>query len=141
MSVHAVMTANPACCSPSTPLRLVAAMMKENDCGQIPVVNEDGSGRPVGVVTDRDISIRMVAIGRNPLDATAQDCMSTPCITISADSSLDDCCEAMESAKVRRLPVVDGEGRLCGIVALADIARHANAAATVEVVKEVSAAG
>lgn len=140
MTVQSVMTANPARCSPTTRLVDVAAMMKQFDCGQIPVVAEDDSGVPIGVVTDRDIAIRVVASGINPLEALARDCMSSPCITVTADTSLATCCEVMESNKIRRVPVVDGQGRLCGIVALADIARCASPKETAEVVKEVSTA-
>ena len=140
MTVQTVMTANPASCSPTTRLVDVAALMKEFDCGQIPVVAEDGSGKPVGVVTDRDIAMRMVAKGVNPVEAIARDCMSSPCITVSIDTSLASCCEVMEESKIRRVPVVDSSGRLCGIVSLADIARCATPKATAEVVKEVSEA-
>ena len=141
MTVQTVMTANPATCTPTTRLVDVASMMKEFDCGQIPVVAEDGSGKPVGVVTDRDIAMRMVAKGVNPLEALARDCMTTPCITVTIDTSLATCCEVMEASKIRRVPVVDVQGRLCGIVSVADIARCATPKATAEVVKEVSEAG
>ena len=140
MTVQTVMTANPACCAPSTRLVDVAALMHDYDCGQIPVIADDGSGKPIGVVTDRDIAIRMVARGRNPLQAQASDCMTSPCITVTEDTSLASCCEVMETNKIRRVPVVDGEGRICGIVALADVVRCASQKETAEVIKEVSVA-
>ena len=135
-SVSAVMTRNPAACRINTPVRDVARMMLDNDCGQIPVL--DDQNRPMGVVTDRDIAIRMVAKSGN-VAATAGDVMTSPIKTVRADSDLKDCISLMEEAKVRRVPVVDASGKLAGIVALADIALAGKSKATAEVVKEVSA--
>jgi CBS domain-containing protein len=139
MSVQSIMTPNPACCTVTTSLQDVAKMMIDNDCGQIPVVAEDGSRKPVGVVTDRDIVVRLVALGSNPLEAKAGDAMSTPCVTVNCDTSLRECCDVMEASQIRRVPVVDAKGELCGIVSLADIALSGHDAKTAEVVKEVSA--
>jgi CBS domain-containing protein len=138
MSVQSIMTPNPACCTVSTPLREVAQMMIDHDCGQIPVVAEGGSKRPIGVVTDRDIVVRLVAQGTNPADASAGDAMSTPCVTVSCDTSVKECCDVMEASQIRRVPVVDAQGELCGIVSLADVALSGQDSKTVEVVKEVS---
>ena len=136
MKVNQVMTSKPACCSPDTPLQDVAHMMIAHDCGEIPVV--DGGNRPIGVITDRDITIRTVAQGLNPLDKKAGDVMTSPCITIAEDASLDDCCNQMESHQLRRMLVVDKSGCLCGIVAQADVALHAGKKETGELVKDVS---
>jgi CBS domain-containing protein len=130
-----VMTANPACCKGDTPLVDVARMMRENDCGQIPVVE---GNKPVGVVTDRDIAVRMVAEGRDIAAAKASDCMTTPVTTVPRSGSLADCCEAMERDQIRRVLVVDDSGALCGIVAQADVARTGRDEKTAEVVKQVS---
>ena len=135
MNVESVMTPNPACCMASTPLRDVARMMVDNDCGQIPVIDE--SQRPIGVVTDRDICLRVVATGRDG-SATAADAMSAPVRTVQADSSLRDCVTLMENARIRRVPVVDGDGKLTGIVALADIVLAGKNKDSAKVVKEVS---
>lgn len=131
-----VMTANPAACSRDTPLREVARMMREHDCGLIPVVDEQH--KPLGVVTDRDIATRAVAEGKDPASCSAGDYMSAPVKSVPMDSTLADCCEAMEAGQVRRMPVVDAQGRLCGIVSQADVALSGHDAETVEVVKEVS---
>lgn len=136
MELDTVMTANPACCSRDTPLREVAKLMADNDCGMIPVV--DGDGMPLGVVTDRDIAIRAIATGKDPGSSTAGDYMSAPVRTVPMDTSLADCCAAMESAQVRRIPVVDAQGRVCGVVAQADIALDGDARRTAAVVREVS---
>lgn len=138
MTVASVMTAKPACCTPNTPLSEVAQLMVDNDCGEIPVVEDLMSRKLAGVITDRDIATRIVAKGTNSAEARASDCMTTPCIAVTPDTSLDDCCEVMETNKIRRVPVVDDKGGVVGIVSLADVVRTANTTTTVSVVKEVS---
>lgn len=138
MQVRELMTDNPACCTPDTPLPEVARQMVEHDCGEIPVIDNPNTRRPVGVVTDRDITCRTVAEGKNPLEMTAKDCMSTPVVTVTPDTSVDDCCKTMEDNQVRRLPVVDEAGGCCGMVSQADIARQAPEQETAAVVKDVS---
>jgi CBS domain-containing protein len=138
MNVRDVMTSEPACCTAETRLAEVARLMADNDCGEIPVVASDGGRRPIGVITDRDIVIRSLAKGQNPLEMTVADCMSRPVVTVTEDSPLDECCDLMETHQIRRVPVVDGNGLLIGIVAQADIAIQAGRRATAEVVKQVS---
>lgn len=138
MDVKSVMTAHPCCCTRETPLRDVAKMMVDHDCGQIPVVDSMDSKKPVGVVTDRDIAIRIVAEGRDASTATAGDAMSTPCKSVTTETSLKDCVCLMEAEMVRRVPVVDAEGKLAGIVSIADIALAGKLEATAEVVTKVS---
>ena len=138
MQVKDVMTPDPACCTPDATLRSVAEMMVENDCGEIPVVEDMKSLKPVGVITDRDITCRTVAKGLNPLALTVSECMTTPCVTVTPDTALDECCRLMEEKQIRRVPVVDAGGACCGIVALADVAKHAKKRETAEVVREVS---
>lgn len=136
MNVSSVMTPNPACCNATTPLRDVARMMLDHDCGQIPVVDE--AQRPIGVVTDRDIAVRVVAEGRDAGQATAADAMSMPVRTVTTETSLKDAVCLMEADQIRRVPVVDGDGKLAGIVAIADLALAGKQQATAEVVREVS---
>ena len=138
MQVKDVMTADPACCVSETALREVAQMMVDHDCGEIPVVENNKTKLPIGVITDRDIVCRAVAKGLNPLDLTVADCMTTPCVTVTPEMSVGKCAWLMEDKKIRRVPVVDADGRCCGIVALADIALRGKAGVTTEVVKEVS---
>jgi CBS domain-containing protein len=134
--VNKVMTAKPACCSPETPLQEVAHLMVAHDCGEIPVV--DATGRPQGVVTDRDITVRTVAQGLNPLDKKARDVMTSPPVTVREDATLDECTDKMEEHQLRRMLVVDNGGCLCGIVAQADVARHAGKKEAGELVQDVS---
>jgi CBS domain-containing protein len=136
--VKEIMSKNPACCTRETALQDVAILMVEHDCGEIPVVDNMQSMRPIGVVTDRDITIRTVALGKNPLDLRARDCMSSPAVTVTPETSVDDCCTVMEENQLRRVPVVDASGCCCGIVSQADIARHASKGEAGELVKDVS---
>ena len=136
MNVREIMTENPTCCRPDTSLQEVARMMVERDCGEVPVLDE--AGKPVGVVTDRDIACRAVAQGKGPQETKAQDVMSSPVATITPEASVEDCCKTMEQNQVRRVPVVNESGRCCGMVSQADIARAAPEHETAEVVKDVS---
>lgn len=133
-----VMTADPACCSPNTTLDQVAAMMVQNDCGGIPVV--DTKNTPVGIVTDRDIVCRSVAERHNPTGQTAEIVMSRNVVSVKPDAPLDDVLSAMESHKIRRVLVTDGDGCCTGIIAQADIATDGHAGKTAELVREVSRA-
>jgi CBS domain-containing protein len=136
MKVKEIMSRRVACCAPDASLQDVARMMIENDCGAIPVC--EAGNKPIGVVTDRDITCRAVAQGKNPLELKARDVMTGECFTVAARDSVKDCCRQMEKHQVRRVLVVDDLGHLCGIVAQADVARHASKGRTAEVVQEVS---
>jgi CBS domain-containing protein len=136
MRVRDIMSRNVATCSPDTSLPDVARLMVAHDCGEIPVV--DASGAPIGVLTDRDIICRTLAKGENALGREAADCMTSPCVTVTPESSLEDCCDTLERNRIRRVVVVDDAGVCCGIVAQADIARHAPKTETAQVVKKVS---
>lgn len=138
MNVKSAMTPDPACCTPLSTLQSVACMMIDNDCGEIPVVDDHESRRPLGVITDRDIAIRAVARGVAPDSANVGDFMTTPVVTVRPDDSLQDCCNVMEKHQIRRVLVVDTDDRLCGIVSLADVAKNARREDTGEVVQEVS---
>jgi CBS domain-containing protein len=138
MKVKDVITADPACCISETALQEVAQMMIDHDCGEIPVVESKETNRPIGVITDRDIVCRAFAKGLNPLDLTVADCMTTPCVTVTPETLIEECAWLMEGKKIRRVPVIDADGCCCGIVALADIALRGKTGVTAEVVKEVS---
>ena len=138
MNVSEIMTKNPACCTPDTGLQEVAKMMVDDDCGCIPVVDSEDSKVPVGMITDRDITVRVVAKGQNPLDLTAQDAMTSTVVSVTPGTSVEECANLMEESQIRRVAVVDENGSCCGIVAQADIANNAGDRVTAEVVQEVS---
>ncbi|MGH8602045.1 MAG: CBS domain-containing protein [Gammaproteobacteria bacterium] len=143
VTVRDIMTLNPAYCTLDTGLGDVAKLMVDCDCGEIPVVesmdpeNMD-SMRPVGMITDRDISCRAVAQGKNALEMTVAECMTTPCVTLPEKADLEHCCAVLEQYQIRRAPVVDRDGRLCGIVSQADIAYFAPNEQLAEVLRAVS---
>lgn len=136
--IQSIMTKDPACCMPDTDLREVARMMCERDCGEIPVVDSLESRKPVGVITDRDITCRTLGRGRNPLELKVKDCFSTPAVTVSLDSSVEEVEKTLAEHQIRRVPVVDRQGRLCGIVAQADLALKAPAREVAQILQEVS---
>ena len=138
MKVKDIMTSHPACCRVDTTLESVARMMLECDCGEIPVVNNVIELRPIGVITDRDIVCRTIAQGKNPLEMTARECMTQPCVTVHPEMMLEECCRILEENQIRRVPVVDEGGTCCGIVSMADIATHHLRDKMVEVLEEVS---
>lgn len=135
MQVREIMTDDPACCRPETPMKEAARLMAENDCGELPVIDERGA--PVGVVTDRDIACRGVAQDRSG-DTPVREVMSSPVVTVKPDTSLEDCCATMEENQIRRVPVVDESGGCCGIVSQADVAEAAPEHETAELVRDVS---
>jgi CBS domain-containing protein len=138
VKVQDVMSESVTFCSPDARLPEVARAMIECDCGEIPVVDDKERMRPLGVVTDRDIVVRAVAAEQDTRELTASECMTSPCVTTTPETSLDDCMQLMEQHQIRRVPVVDASGACCGIVAQADIARHASKRDTGRVVNEVS---
>lgn len=135
MQVRDIMTEDPACCGPGDTVKDAARLMVENDCGEIPVVDENGA--PIGVVTDRDIACRGVAEGKS-LETRVGDVMSAPAVTVTPETSVDDCCATMEENQIRRVPVVDDDGKCCGMASQADIARIAEKEETSELVRRVS---
>jgi len=137
--VRDVMSSNVECCTPQTELQYVARMMAERDCGAIPVVDSMDDMRVVGMVTDRDIVVRVVARNQNPLELRAADCMSgEDLLVVGEETDLQAVLDRMEDRQVRRVPVVDAKGRLCGIVAQADIAKSVSRDATGELVQDIS---
>jgi len=122
MTVIEVMTRAPSCAMRETPLSEVGRMMVDNNCGAIPVIDE--TGRAIGVITDRDIVCRTIALGLNPLDLTAADAMTPEVVTVRSDASLEHCADVLETNQIRRAIVIDEHQRVVGIVAQADLARR-----------------
>jgi CBS domain-containing protein len=118
-----VMTEGLALCAPETPLAELAALMVRYDCGAIPVVASLRSQRLIGIVTDRDLVCRTLAEGLDPTTMTAGQVMSQPVVTAAPETAFGDCVARMEQAQIRRLPIVDAAGEICGIIAQADVAR------------------
>lgn len=139
MQVRDIMTQSPAFCTLQTKLERVAQMMVEHDCGAIPVVDREASGVPVGIVTDRDITVRIVARGQNPLQLDAADAMTRATVTISPEADVAEAARMMKEEEVRRLLVVEAtRGEIVGILAQADLARQDQDRRTGDVVEVIS---
>jgi len=121
MRVSDAMTRSPASCEPNTPLRLVAQLMMDHECAAIPVTE---SGKLVGIVTDRVIACRVVALRDDAPTLPAASCMSRPVITIEVDDTLVDAAALMEENAIHHLPVMERDGRLVGIIAQSDVGRR-----------------
>ena len=132
--IRDVMTGSPTTCEPSTTIVEVAKVMKQEDVGPVPVVEGD---RLIGLVTDRDIVLRVIADGRDPSSTTIGDIASGDVATVTPDQSLDEALRIMAQKQVRRIPVVEND-RIVGIVAQADVARAADEERTGEVVQDIS---
>ena len=125
MKISDIMTKNPTTVTPGTTVRDAAQLMQREDTGILPVVESDGEMKLVGVVTDRDIAIRVVAEGRGA-DTRVSDVMtSSRLATLRPDADVDELMDTMADQQVRRVPIVDDRGTLVGIVAQADIVRKA----------------
>jgi CBS domain-containing protein len=136
MKASEIMTKDPACVTPEDSARQAAQLMADNDCGCLPVVESHGSGRIVGVITDRDIAVRGVARGRNP-DTAVRDLMTREATTCPPEADLEEVERAMSDRQVRRIVVADADGRACGIISQADLARASDRDVSEKVVARV----
>jgi CBS domain-containing protein len=134
-NVQEVMTSNPSTVEASTPIVEAAEIMKREDIGSVPVVED---GRLTGILTDRDIVLRVVAEGRDARTITCGDIASRQIATIDPGQSLDEAARLMAEYQVRRLPVTEEDGRLVGIVAQADVVRAEKASKAGHMVEEIS---
>jgi len=134
MKVRELMTTQPITVEPDATLGEVATLMKQEDCGSIPVVE---GGRLVGIVTDRDIVIRGIAAGTDPKAQPVSTIMSADPVTIAPDADVTAAEKVMADRQIRRLPVVEG-GKLVGIIVTAQIARTGDKRKVGETLKEIS---
>ena len=123
MTVREVTTRDVQTCSPDTDLATVAKVMWDCDCGVVPIVNEERN--VVGMVTDRDIFIAAATRAARPSDLQARNVMSEAVATCRADDDTNAALKTMKERRVRRLPVLDAEGRLAGILSMNDLVRRA----------------
>ena len=138
MQVKEIMTAEPMCCSPETTLVEAARVMVGYDCGEVPVIGDRENKNLVGVITDRDIVCRAVAENINPSEMKVGECMTAPAISVKEDASIEECIRQMQENQIRRIPVVTADGAVCGIVALADITKHASEQNAGAILRDVS---
>jgi CBS domain-containing protein len=134
-----VMTKNPVSALAGDTVTSVAQLMKERDIGPVPIVEDKISKRLIGIVTDRDLALKVVAGGRDPNTTLVQDVMTTEVVTCREDDDIESTLDSMARNQLRRILVVDGDNHLVGIIAQADVAtRMDEPEKTAEVVKEIS---
>jgi len=133
--IRDLMTTNPRSLESGSTVMEAARLMRDEDAGLIPVVE---GKKLVGTVTDRDIAIRVVAEGKSPESMTVGEIASRELVTIDPQQELNEALRLMARHQIRRLPVVEEDGRLVGIVAQADIARNASDTQTGDLVEDIS---
>mgnify|MGYP003576136867 CR=1 FL=1 len=139
MTCSDVMTKNPKTCAPTDNVQQAAQAMKSEDVGPIPIVGDNG--KLEGIITDRDIVLKVVAEGRDPKTTKLTEVMTTDLVTCPPDGDIEETLDLMEDNQVRRIPVVDASGRLVGIISQADIAtRLDDSEKTAELVEDISKA-
>jgi CBS domain-containing protein len=136
--VRDIMTPDPAFVTPDASAQEAATLMRDHDCGSIPVVEDPDKKRLVGTVTDRDLSVRGLAAGKGP-ETPVRELMTPNPVSCGPEDEVEIVREVMVAQLVRRVPVVEDQGRLVGIVAQADIAREEGAASDQEVGRIVEA--
>lgn len=137
MTCAEVMTPSPTACQPQHTAIEAAELMRREDCGLVPVTSENG--KLIGVLTDRDIVVKVVAEGRDPRNTAVSEVMSTDLVTCLPQETIETVMEQMAARQVRRIPIVERDGSLVGIVAQADIAtRLGSDHATGQVVQAIS---
>lgn len=133
--VREVMTDRPRCVTLDTPISEAASLMESENVGSLPVLEGE---ELAGMITDRDIVVRAVAKGKDPRGMPVREVVSRELVTVYAEQDLSDALTKMASEQVRRLPVVDEDNRLVGILAQADVALEAKEKTVGEMVEEIS---
>ena len=121
-----VMTRDPVCVEPDESVTHAAQIMRQEDVGSLPVVESHSSRRLIGIITDRDIVVKVIAEGRGVEHAAVRAAMTANPASCGENDDLEDAVRVMAQRQVRRMPVVDAQGRLSGIIAQADVATRVN---------------
>ena len=136
-----VMTDKPVCCLPDEPVSAAARVMRREDVGAVPVINDEQKRQLIGIVTDRDLAIKVVAESRDPNQTNISEVMTSTIIACLEGDDVSAAIKTMEEHQIRRLPVVDADGRIIGIISQADVAtRLHEPEKTAEMVEEISQA-
>ena len=134
-----VMTKNPDCCLPTDSVSAVAQRMKKGNVGSIPVIESEQTRKLIGIVTDRDLALQVVADARDVKSTKAADVMTRAMITCRVDDDIQKALDAMAEHQLRRMPVVDKDNNIVGIISQADVAMRVDQPQeTAAMVKEIS---
>ena len=139
MKCNEVMTKTPLCCLPNDLVTKAAQLMKSENIGSIPVIENDQTKKLVGIVTDRDLALKIIADGLDATSTRVDAVMTREVVTCHADDNSQKALDAMSKYQLRRIPIVDGDNKVVGIIAQADVATRVDHPKRIaEVVKEVS---
>jgi len=134
-----VMTKRPVCCLPNDMVAKVAQLMKSKDIGPVPIIESEQTKKLVGIVTDRDLALKIVAEGRDAKSTKAEEVMTRKVVTCRPEDDLQKALDAMSEHQLRRIPVVGDDNKLIGIIAQADVATRVNQPQkTADMVKAIS---
>lgn len=140
MKVGEIMTRDPVCCVLADTAQHVARMLRDDNIGAVPVVQDQNSRKLIGMITDRDLCCSIIADGRDPKITTVVNLITAGPFSCRESDDLEKCEQAMQQHRVRRMPVVDSEGCCIGIVSQADLARKAKPEEVSKTVAEISRA-
>jgi CBS domain-containing protein len=138
MKIREAMSPNPVCCLPTDSAQRVARTMCDHNVGSIPVVLDQDSRKLVGVITDRDLCCSVIAEGLDPKSVTIEKFMTLNPVTCREGENLENCERLMQEHQIRRMPIVDAEDHVIGIVAQADLALKDNPERVSKTVAEIS---
>jgi CBS domain-containing protein len=138
MNCKKMMTSNPACCTPSETVAQAAKLMKSEDVGSIPVVFDHSDKRLCGIITDRDLTLQVLAGGLDPENTLIESVMTKNPVSCREDQDVNEALRSMSEHQIRRIPVVDYQNRLSGIIAQADVARGMQDETVGAVVEDIS---
>lgn len=138
MTCREIMTPNPSCCLPSDSVAIAAQIMRRNDVGSVLIVSDHEQNRLLGILTDRDLAIKVIADGRDPHATRLDEVMSLHPVSCAEDDDSSRALQLMAEHQVRRIPIVDDNGCLCGIVAQADLALHEDEDEVGRMVEQIS---
>jgi CBS domain-containing protein len=133
------MTKDPFCCLPTDSVAQAAELMKSRNIGSIPVIENEKTQKLVGIVTDRDLALTIVAVGRDAKSTNVDAVMTSKVVSCLADDDIQKVLDAMAKQQLRRIPIVDHDNRIVGIITQADVATRINQPEkTAQMVKEIS---
>ena len=140
MKVREIMTADPVCCVLTDTAQRVAQMLRDDDIGSVPIVEDQDSRKLIGMITDRDLCCSVLADGLDPKTTTISSFASSKPVSCRDGENVEHCERAMQEHQVRRMPIVDGEGCVIGIVSQADLALRCKPEEVSKTVAEISKA-
>ncbi|MFN8381742.1 MAG: CBS domain-containing protein [Anaerolineales bacterium] len=134
-----VMTKNPVCCLPNDLVTKAAELMKSERVGSIPIIENEQTKKLIGIVTDRDLALRIIAEGLDAKSTKVETVMTRKVVTCTVGDDMQKALDAMSTNQLRRIPIVDDDNKIVGIIAQADVATNGNhPKRTAAMVKEIS---